>query len=65
MITLYSLRWVPEFPRGLVRDLRVRWALEEAGIPYEQKLVGIDEAKKQPYLALQPFGRCRRSRRTA
>ena len=26
--------WVPEFPRGFVRDLRVRWALEEAGLPY-------------------------------
>ena len=56
MITLYSFRWVPEFPRGMVRDLRVRWALEEAGIAYENKLVGIDEAKKHPYLDLQPFG---------
>ena len=33
MIILTALRWVPPFARGLVRDLRVRWALEEAGIP--------------------------------
>jgi len=56
MIKLYSFRWVPDFPRGLVRDIRIRWALEEAGIAYENVLVGLDEAKRQPYLALQPFG---------
>ncbi len=32
MIAVYSYRWVPDFARGLVRDLRVRWALEEAGM---------------------------------
>ena len=32
ILTTYD--WVPEPPRGLVRDLRVRWALEEAGLPY-------------------------------
>ncbi len=34
MITLTAFRWVPPFAQGQVRDLRVRWALEEAGIPY-------------------------------
>jgi glutathione S-transferase len=33
MITLTAFRWVPPFARGLVGDLWVRWALEEAGIP--------------------------------
>jgi glutathione S-transferase len=35
-----AFRWVPPFAQGLVRDLRVRWALEEAGLPYEQRLIG-------------------------
>lgn len=33
-ITLTAFDWVPEIPRGYVRDLRVRWALEEAGLLY-------------------------------
>ena len=32
-LTLYTFKWVPEPPRGYLRDLRVRWALEEAGLP--------------------------------
>lgn len=55
MITLYAFRWVPDFARGHVRDLRVRWALEEAGIPYRQKLLGQEEQDAPGYLALQPF----------
>ena len=48
--------WVPPFARGLVRDLRVRWALEEAGLPYEARLLTA-EAKNQPdYRREQPFG---------
>ncbi len=39
MITLTAFRSVPPFAQGLVRDVRVRWALEEAGIPYQEKLV--------------------------
>jgi len=35
MIKVYSLRWAPPFVRGFVRDVRVRWALEEAKLPYE------------------------------
>jgi len=34
MITVSAFKWVPPFAQGLVRDLRVRWALEEAGLPY-------------------------------
>jgi glutathione S-transferase len=47
---------VPDFAQGHVRDLRVRWALEEAGIPYEQRLIGHAERMAPDYLALQPFG---------
>lgn len=55
-IRVYALRWVPPFAQGLVRDLRVRWALEEAGLPYE--LVEIDSTVQATpeYRALQPFG---------
>src|SRR5262249_25418417 len=35
MITVSAFKWVPDFARGQVRDLRVRWALEEAGLPYK------------------------------
>jgi glutathione S-transferase len=56
MITLYSYRWVPDFAQGHVRDLRVRWALEEAGIPYEERLIGLEDKMAPDYLALQPFG---------
>jgi len=58
MITCYAFGWVPDFARGLVRDLRVRWALEEAGIPYRVRLVGEGPGQMRPsaYRALQPFG---------
>jgi glutathione S-transferase len=39
-----------------VRDLRVRWALEEAGLPYEERLIGLEDSKTQDYRELQPFG---------
>src|SRR5277367_7146794 len=51
-----AYRWAPPFARGLVRDLRVRWALEEAGIGYEERLLGIQEPRSEAYLHLQPFG---------
>lgn len=38
-IKVSAFRWVPPFAQGLVRDLRVRWALEEAGLPYEERLM--------------------------
>src|SRR6185437_15860640 len=36
---VYAFKWVPPFAQGFVRDLRVRWALEEAGLPYETTLI--------------------------
>jgi glutathione S-transferase len=56
MITLSAFRWVPPFAQGQVRDLRVRWALEEAGIPYQERLVGAEDLATAAYRALQPFG---------
>src|ERR1700694_2580240 len=56
MITLTAFRWVPPFAQGLVRDLRARWALEEAGIPYRERLIGSEDLATAAYRALQPFG---------
>lgn len=57
MIAVYSYRWVPDFARGVVRDLRVRWALEEAGLPYEQRLVNVGPERDLPeFRAMQPYG---------
>lgn len=56
MITLTAFRWVPPFAQGLVRDLRVRWALEEAQLPYEEKLIGPEDQKSVDYRRWQPFG---------
>ena len=55
MITVTALNNVPAFARGLVRDLRVRWALEEAGQPYAPRLLGMDELAGTGHRALQPF----------
>lgn len=57
MITISAFSWVPDFARGQVRDLRVRWALEEAGIPYQVRLLSVGEDQNNPaYRAKQPFG---------
>lgn len=56
MITISAFRWVPPFARGQVRDLRVRWALEEAGLPYRTRLLEQGEQDKPDYRKLQPFG---------
>jgi glutathione S-transferase len=56
MITVYAFKWVPDFAQGLVRDLRVRWALEEAGIPYATRLLGQDDKETSEYRKLQPWG---------
>ena len=56
MYTLVTLRSVPEFAVGYVRDLRVRWAMEEAGQPYAVKTIGPDEQKSSTYRQQQPFG---------
>jgi glutathione S-transferase len=58
MINCYAFAAVPPFAQGLVRDLRVRWALEETGLPYRVTLVG-DGGGAMPradYRRLQPFG---------
>jgi glutathione S-transferase len=54
--TVTAFRWVPPFAQGLVRDLRVRWALEEAGREYSEHLIGPDDQKSDSYRKLQPFG---------
>jgi glutathione S-transferase len=52
-IEITAFAWVPEFAQGLVRDLRVRWALEEAGLDYRVRLLGsprpADYVKEQPF----------------
>ncbi len=56
MITISAFRWVPPFAQGQVRDLRARWALEEAGLPYKTRLLGQGDQDTPEYRALQPFG---------
>src|SRR5262249_61772265 len=56
MITISAFKWVPEFAYGQVRDLRARWALEEAGIPHKTRLLALGDQDKPDYRALQPFG---------
>lgn len=56
MITISAFKWVPPFAQGLVRDLRVRWALEEAGLPYQTRLIDPDVQGTPEYRSLQPFG---------
>jgi glutathione S-transferase len=54
-ITVTGFRWAPPFAQGLVRDLRVRWALEEAGLPYEVGLIGVDDRNSDAYREKHPF----------
>ena len=56
MITLSAFSNVPDFAKGLVRDLRVRWALEEAHLAYQVRLLEQGDQDKAEYRALQPFG---------
>jgi glutathione S-transferase len=56
MITISAFKWVPDFAQGQVRDLRARWALEEAGLPYRTRLLAQGDQDKADYRALQPFG---------
>jgi glutathione S-transferase len=53
ILTTYD--WVPEPPRGYVRDLRVRWALEEAGLPYRVESTPFRD-RGPDHFAAQPFG---------
>jgi len=54
-LTLTTFDWIPEMRRGFVRDLRVRWALEEAGLPYRVASVPFGDRKAE-HFAHQPFG---------
>jgi glutathione S-transferase len=54
-LTIWTLDWVPEMPRGFVRDLRLRWACEEAGIPYQVRTIAFED-RATNHLARQPFG---------
>ncbi|WP_064706403.1 glutathione S-transferase family protein [Rhizobium bangladeshense] len=55
-ITITAFERSPDRGRGLARDMRVRWALEEAGQHYEVRLVSFEALKQPAHLALQPFG---------
>ena len=54
-LLFWTYDWVPEAPRGFVRDLRLRWAAEEAGLPYEMRTVPFD-GRQTNHLDRQPFG---------
>ncbi len=54
--TITAFESSPDRGRGLARDMRVRWALEEVGQPYDVRLVSFSEMKKPAHRALHPFG---------
>ncbi|WP_431108123.1 glutathione S-transferase family protein [Variovorax paradoxus] len=55
-ITITAFERSPDGGKGLARDTRVRWALEEAGLPYKVRLVSFRAMKEPAHLALNPFG---------
>jgi glutathione S-transferase len=55
-ITITAFERSPDGGKGLARDTRVRWALEEAGQPYEVRAVSFSAMKQPAHLALHPFG---------
>ena len=56
-ITITAIERSPDGGKGLARDTRVRWALEEAGQPYEVRLVSFRALKEPAHLAINPFGK--------
>ena len=54
-LIIWTYDWVPEGPRGFVRDLRLRWACEEAGLAYSVQTVPFD-GRETNHLSRQPFG---------
>lgn len=54
-VSIWTLEWVPDGPRGFVRDLRLRWACEETGVPYVMRTVPFDD-RATNHLDTQPFG---------
>ncbi|KAA3514376.1 glutathione S-transferase family protein [Agrobacterium rosae] len=55
-ITITAFERSPDRGKGLARDMRVRWALEEVGRPYEVRLLSFQAMKEPDHLALHPFG---------
>ena len=55
MLTIWTYDWVPQGPRGHVRDIRLRWACEEAGLPYQIRSVRFEDRTQPDHLARQPF----------
>jgi glutathione S-transferase len=55
-IRITAYKWVPPLAQGLVRDLPVRWALEEAGLTYTDNLIGVGDKDSPAHRAVQPFG---------
>ncbi|NTZ89341.1 glutathione S-transferase family protein [Agrobacterium tumefaciens] len=55
-ITITAFERSPDGGKGLARDMRVRWALEEVGQPYDVRLLSFKAMKEPEHLALQPFG---------
>lgn len=55
-ISVWGFRAPPPFAQGLVRDLRVRWALEERGLHYDIRLIDLDDRSSEAYRQRQPFG---------
>lgn len=55
-ITITAYDWVPDFAQGFVRDIRLRWALEEAGFPYQVEILEQGQQTAPANLARQPFG---------
>jgi glutathione S-transferase len=55
-VEITAFRWVPPFAEGLVRDLRLRWALEEIERPYRVRLLDATQPRPAEYFCEQPFG---------
>jgi glutathione S-transferase len=55
-IAVWGFSQVPSFAQGLVRDLRVRWALQEAGLDYESRWIDAGERNAEAYRRKHPFG---------
>jgi glutathione S-transferase len=55
-ITITAFEHSPDRGRGLAREMRVRWALEEVGQPYDVRLLSFEAMKEPEHLAIQPFG---------
>ena len=54
-LTIWTYDWVPQGPRGHVRDIRLRWACEESGLPYTIRSVRFEDRTSPEHLARQPF----------